>query len=254
MSKYLFASDLDNTLLFSYKYAQETDLCVERLQGKDQGYMPASTAKRLRSIHETMLFVPVTSRSIQQYQRIQFPTDCVPKYALTTNGAVLLVDGKIDDAWYQTHLKQVAPWREELLRIYETLHQFAFLTSYRVVDEMYLFAACSCAEEAAQLQKRYEKDTNLHVAASGRKVYFFPPPINKGSAVQELQAMLHPTTTICAGDSSIDIPMLERADVAIAPASLEVHTAHLCTCPENLRFPEFVTKTVLEIAQMGERL
>lgn len=254
MQNYLFASDLDNTLLFSYKHAQESDLCVEELHGNKQGYMTLGTAERLKSIYETMLFVPVTSRSMEQYRRIQFPTDCVPKYALTTNGAILLVDGKIDDVWYQTHWKQVDPWREELLRLYKSLKQFDFLTSYRIVDEMYLFAACSCAEEAVHLQKIYEKDTDLHVAASGRKVYFFPPPINKGSAVRDLQAILCPDVTICAGDSSIDVPMLEVADAAIAPASLSVHAEHLYRGPEGRAFPDFVTKTALELVRMGQQL
>lgn len=250
MSKYLFASDLDNTLLFSYKHAQETDFCVERLQGKKQGYMTVSTADRLRMINEMMLFVPITSRSVEQYRRIQFPAGCTPKYALTTNGAILLIDGKIDEAWYQAHLKQVDPWREELLRIYETLKRFDFLSSFRVVDEMYLFAACNGADEAVYLQNVYEGNTALHVAASGRKVYFFPPPVNKGSAVQELKAMLKPAVTICAGDSSIDNSMLELADVAIAPESLKVISEHVHRCPKNLRFPDFVTKTVIETAQI----
>ena len=30
----MFASDLDNTLLFSYRHRQETDQCVELLEGK----------------------------------------------------------------------------------------------------------------------------------------------------------------------------------------------------------------------------
>ena len=33
----LFASDLDNTLLFSHQHAQAGDVCVEYLDGKAQG-------------------------------------------------------------------------------------------------------------------------------------------------------------------------------------------------------------------------
>ncbi len=246
MPKYLFASDLDNTLLFSYKYAQDTDLCVELLHDKRQGYMTALTVERLRTIHGAMCFVPVTSRSIEQYQRIQFPTGCIPQYALTTNGAILLVDGKIDEAWQQRSLRQVAPWREEIMRIYDALQQLDGLTSCRVVDEMYLFAACQRSEEAAALQAAYAAKTSLHVAATGRKVYFFPPPFNKGSALQALQAMLKPEMTICAGDSSIDIPMLKLADLAIAPEALGLQGEQVHACPPELRFPDFVTETVLK--------
>ena len=37
MKQTIFASDLDNTLIFSYKHALATDLCVEYLDGKTQG-------------------------------------------------------------------------------------------------------------------------------------------------------------------------------------------------------------------------
>lgn len=36
--KLLFASDLDNTLLFSHQHAQAGDVCVEHLDGKAQGF------------------------------------------------------------------------------------------------------------------------------------------------------------------------------------------------------------------------
>ena len=40
----LFASDLDNTLLFSHQHAQAGDVCVEYLDGKAQGFFrPASS-------------------------------------------------------------------------------------------------------------------------------------------------------------------------------------------------------------------
>ena len=34
MGGVLFASDLDNTLLFSHRHRQDTDRCVEYLEGK----------------------------------------------------------------------------------------------------------------------------------------------------------------------------------------------------------------------------
>ena len=37
MGKMLFASDLDNTLLFSRRHSRPGDVCVEMLDGKEQG-------------------------------------------------------------------------------------------------------------------------------------------------------------------------------------------------------------------------
>ena len=39
MKNILFASDLDNTLLYSYKYKKKGDICVEFNKGKEQGFM-----------------------------------------------------------------------------------------------------------------------------------------------------------------------------------------------------------------------
>lgn len=86
----LFASDLDNTLLFSHQHAQAGDVCVEYLDGKAQGFFPPGVIRGLAQINRTMRFVPVTSRSIAQFLRIQFPPGCVPKYALVANGGLLL--------------------------------------------------------------------------------------------------------------------------------------------------------------------
>lgn len=38
MGTILFASDLDNTLLFSHRHRQPEDRCVERLNGAEQGF------------------------------------------------------------------------------------------------------------------------------------------------------------------------------------------------------------------------
>ena len=95
----LFASDLDNTLLFSHQHAQAGDVCVEHLDGKAQGFFSPNVIRGLAQINRTMRFVPVTSRSVAQFLRIQFPPGCVPKYALVANGGLLLRNGAVDPAW-----------------------------------------------------------------------------------------------------------------------------------------------------------
>ena len=39
MGTILFASDLDNTLLFSHRHRQPGDRCVELLNGAEQGFL-----------------------------------------------------------------------------------------------------------------------------------------------------------------------------------------------------------------------
>lgn len=246
----LFASDLDNTLLFSYKHRQPTDLCVEYLEGKAQGYVTEAALRLLPRVQKSALFVPVTSRSIAQYQRIRWPEGCLPKYAVTTNGAILLVDGKEDRAWREESKALVDPWRGEMAQVEALLPGIPAIRRFRMIDDMYLFAACDTPEEAQQGSLPFQGTTGLDVAVSGRKVYFFPPSINKGDAVDRLRERFAPQQVICAGDSVIDLPMLCKGDAAIVPhgALLAGRGPSTIFIPTpGKRFPDFVLESVLSL-------
>lgn len=248
MRKIVFASDLDNTLLFSQKYAVETDLCVEYLNGMPQGYLTQDTPRYLEQIMQSALFVPVTSRSVEQYRRIQFPAACRPRYAVTTNGAILLVDGEIDRQWQQASLAAVRPWKDAFGEILQMLREQPLAKRFRVVDEMFVFAACDTPQGAAELKEALEKRSPLKIEVTGRKLYFFPPQINKGAVIPKLKAYFHADWVICAGDSSIDIPMLQQADVSIVP-NQEMMSGIACrnvaACTPSERFYEFALKETI---------
>lgn len=217
MQRIVFASDLDNTLLFSRKHAVETDLCVEILDGMPQGYLTKDTPRYLEQIMRHALFVPVTSRSVEQYRRIQFPDVCRPQYAVTTNGAILLIDGEIDRQWYQESWKAVLPWKDELGQMLQVLGRQPLASRCRLVDEMFVFAACDTPQDAMELYTLLQGTTPLAIEVTGRKVYFFPPPVNKGTAISQLRHRFQADRIICAGDSSMDVPMLRQSDISIVP-------------------------------------
>jgi len=121
----------------------------------------------------------------------------------------------------------------------------------RTVDELYLFAYCKDDVDSKQCAKDYSDTTQLKVIASGKKLYFFPPSINKGMALSKLRKELKPELIISAGDSIIDIPMLEKADIAIVPNNYLANringSAKIIVCPEDSKFSDFVIKTVSNI-------
>lgn len=255
MRKILFASDLDNTLLFSYKYKKEHDICVEVLDGKLQGYMTPLTLEMLGKINQQCFFVPVTSRSIQQYQRIKLPEACIPQYALTTNGAVLFNHGEIDQEWIDDSVKLIEPWKEELLRTAELLRSIPNGGRCRIVDEMYLFTACDTAEQANELKCLMGDKTVLQIQTTGRKVYFFPPALTKGNSVKRLQKKLNVDMVIAAGDSEIDRSMLIASDVAILPEPLlrkEDRYQKKYIWERNERFSEFILQRLFDELQLKE--
>lgn len=245
MQRIVFASDLDNTLLFSRKYAIETDICVEHLEGRPQGYLTQDAPWYLERIMQRGLFIPVTSRSMEQYRRIQFPDRCRPQYAVTTNGAVLLINGEMDRQWYQESLKAVSPWKGALEKALQALSGQPQARRCRMVDEMFVFAACDTAQDALAVQKAMYDITPLNIEVTGRKIYFFPPQINKGAVIPKLRSRFQADCVICAGDSSMDIPMLEQADIAIVPdQSLmkSVSCGKKVVCTSSQRFYEFVLR------------
>lgn len=243
----LFASDLDNTLLFSYKYKRETDQCVEYLNGQEQGFFTQKSIELLGKVNQKCTFVPVTSRSMEQFRRIHFPKECTPNYAVTTNGAILLVNGEIEPKWYQTSIQFVEPWYPELQKIHDMLPSIPEALRYRMIDDMYLFAACECPEDAQHTASHFIGKTKLDVAVSGRKVYFFPPSINKGCAIERLKTLLKPTYSISAGDTLIDVPMLSHSDLALIPDAnlLSTSTVPHMVAPNHMPFSDFILTQVL---------
>lgn len=256
MEKFLFASDLDNTLIFSYKHRKENDVCVEYLDGIEQSFMTPLGIELLSAVTRHSRLVPITSRSIAQYQRIHLPGIPAPEYALTTNGAILLKNGKIDRKWQEESFRMIAPWMEEMERMLPVLASIEEVLRYRIIDEMYLFAICDDASKAQKVKTMLEHETTLPIEITGRKVYFFPPSLSKGMALKRLRQLLLPDTVIAAGDSPIDLSMLQEADIAFLPQSIWQFADGLERCfiwnQEN-EFSEFVLETILSkiIQQKG---
>ncbi len=243
----LLACDLDNTLIYSYQKKQPGDVCVEWLEGREQSFMSPKAYRLLRRV--CAFLVPVTARSIAQYQRIRWPEGCTPAWAVTTNGGVLLRCGAVEEEWRQASLTASAPWHDELERIYAYLAAQGTYRSCRIVDGLYTFAACETAEQAAAQSSILCGETSLTVEVSGRKLYFLPPALHKGAALERLRCRMDARFVYCAGDSVMDVPMLCAADLAIVPdaaLAAQVKGVPTAVCGADRRFEEFVLETALD--------
>ena len=201
----LFACDLDGTLIHSYKKFRDGDICVEIYEGREQSFISARAFELLKKISAQVIFVPVTTRSIAQYQRIFWTEDFRPRCAMVANGAIFL-DGE-QKIFYR---EVIAPYEKELnfqLKKYSGDKSFNIC---RIVDESFLFLRCRDDIDAEKIHF----DTNLTVQHTGKKIYLFPPELNKGAALKLLIKKFSPDKIFAAGDSEIDLPMLELADVA----------------------------------------
>lgn len=248
MKKIVLATDLDNTMIFSFKRKTPEDICVEINKDKPQSYMTPKAIELFRRLSEEICLVPVTTRSVEQYQRIDFPIQVA--YALTTNGAILLHNGAYQTEWCAESERLVAPYYREMERLCAELSEQDLYIRSRVVDQRYVFAYCADGVNSEHCAESYDGKTDLFVQASGRKVYFFPPKIDKGTAVQKLKKLLGGEMLICAGDSRIDVPMLEQADIALVPTenmASYLKNPNVRICPPSRPFSEFVLEQTLEV-------
>ena len=222
MKNILIACDLDNTLIHSYKQKRDGDICIEWIHDKEQSYINKETYEQIEELKKLSRYTPVTTRSIEQYLRINWKPGAEPEYAVTTNGAILLSNNERVSSWDETSYKFLDEYRKDLddiLAILDSQKEDLHIRCKKV-DEMYVFAYCEdgvCVEDIADT---FSKKTRLNVEYFGRKIYFLPPQFNKGAALKRLKEKFVPEFVMSAGDSEIDIPMLEIADLAYCKESI----------------------------------
>ena len=223
----LLACDLDNTLIHSHKRRRPDDICVELYDGHEQSFMSPRALDLLKKIAAQMLFVPITTRSIAQYRRIHWTENFRPRYAVTSNGAYFL-DGDNQENFLRD---EVLPYADELTALQKKFSTDERFDICRIVDDSFLFLRGRDDLDVAAVTF----DTNLTAQHTGKKIYLFPPSLNKGNALKLLAKKFHAEKIFAAGDSEIDLPMLKLADVAFAPKTLR---GDFVTCSEAPIFAE----------------
>lgn len=249
----LFNTDLDNTMIFSYKHDIGSDkLCAEIYQEREVSFVTRRTAELLQKVNAAVTLVPTTTRTLEQYGRIDLKIG-TPKYALACNGGILLVDGKEDEEWYRGSLALAEDCQGELAKAEELLeHDENRTLDVRNISRLFVFTKSSQPQlTVRKLEETLDTD-KMDVFYNGVKVYAVPKKLGKGAAVKRLREKLGAELVIAAGDSEFDVPLLNAADVAIAPRDFPLfeELAVKPLVPEDDGvFSEFVLEKVLETAE-----
>jgi len=247
----VFHTDLDNTLIYSYRHdIGEQKRCVEIYQGREISFVTQETYRLLQRLSKQkseVLIVPTTTRTIEQYQRIDLGIGMV-SYALVCNGGVLLVDGKEDTNWYRDSLERIKDSKSELDKALELLQTDTRRNfELRFIKELFVFTKCEEPEAVVgELRKMLNVDV-VDVFNNGVKVYVVPKALDKGKAVERFRIYIGAEYVIAAGDSEFDIPMLEAADRGIAAPELAQNYpfSDKIQCPSMEKlFAEAVLETV----------
>lgn len=217
----VFHADLDNTLIFSRKHEiKEEKTCVEVYEGREISFMTERSSSLLKKVREKVVFVPTTTRTREQYERIDLKTGA-SDYALVCNGGVLLKDGKEFPGWYEDSLCLTEKSRGELLHAELCMREDRDrIFEVRNIRNLFLFTKSSEPSGTVERLKACLDLTLMDVFSNGSKVYALPKGLDKGTAVRRFKDYIEADTVFAAGDSEFDLPMLQEADCSWAPEEL----------------------------------
>ncbi|MFE0355335.1 HAD family hydrolase [Streptomyces nigra] len=246
----IVASDLDRTLIYSAAALALTMpdaraprlLCVEVHESRPLSYMTETAAQLLTDLGDRALFVPTTTRTRKQYQRINLPGP-PPTYAICANGGHLLVDGVSDPDWHAQVTARLAESCAPLVEIQDHLMATAspaWVRKHRVAEDLFAYLVVErelLPEEWVKELAVWAENRGWTVSLQGRKIYAVPKPLTKSAALRELARRTGAELTLAAGDSLLDADLLLAADRGWRPGHGELADTAF-TAPAVTALPE----------------
>jgi len=255
IDKLLWITDLDNTMIFSYKYEYKEKNCIEVMDTKELSFITKKSHKKFENLVnknvDNFEVIPLTTRAIHQYVRIDLLNGKKMHYALVANGAILLVDGKVDEEWFMESKVYVKDAKEELNKAMDLLNKDEHIyLDVRFVDEVFVFTKSHKPLETMEMLKKHLDMNKVFIDNVKDKVYVFPIKINKGIAVERIKKRLGIKEVIASGDSRFDYPMLSRADIKIIPKHSELDgmfSDAYISDKETMEYTDFILDKVNEV-------
>ena len=203
----ILCADMDNTIIYSYKRnIGENKLNVELYNGREISFISEKTHDLLKKVSEKMTIIPTSTRTEEQYKRIDLDIGIVP----------------YDREWYLESLQMIRnsiPEMEKAQQILAGDSRRKF--ELRFIDELFIFTKCEKPEEVVEDLQAKLTTKLLDVFHNGEKVYVVPVNLSKGMAVRRLRKRLQPAYIIAAGDSEFDVSMVEESDLGLVPAGFK---------------------------------
>lgn len=256
----LFASDLDQTLIYSRRSmgmdATEQELReVERYDGQPQSFMTKESQRVLWELSDEMVFLPVTTRTQEQYERVTgiYEGEEPPPFAVISNGAVILKDGEPVEEW-SDHIRQQCVTQktiiEELMPEIRKYFSEDWVLRIREADGWFVYLIVD--RERFPVERLLEYTTAFrkigwNMSLQGRKLYFMPESITKSGAMEYVKEEVGADFVVAAGDSLLDLDLLESADKGIL-------AAHGEAVRSNAQISSHITVTDLKGIKAGEEI
>jgi hydroxymethylpyrimidine pyrophosphatase-like HAD family hydrolase len=245
--------DLDRTMVYTTNSMSLVDMddttflrVAEVFEGKPFAYITSAAYSMLEIINENAFLVPVTTRTVSQYRRIRIPgmteANFLPhtatQYAVTSNGGRILVNGEEDKDWtkhVEDNIVDTAAPLKQVNELLKTAEKHSWLIKRRSAEDLFAYLVLDRAETPVSFLDDVEAQLDewgWAVSMQGRKFYCVPKLLTKGTAFSEVVKRSGADYAMAAGDSLLDIPLLETADFAFRPRHGELQTTNYTA--ENL--------------------
>lgn len=230
----IFASDLDRTLIYSKRFLKKQDFTNTVVVDQTDlpiSYMSKKAVELLEKIRKEIIFVPVTTRSSKEFERLSFSQHL--EYAVINNGATILVNGKVDPEW-KAHVEalrsQLSTSFESIKKQVLTLFSNERIAEFRIGDGYYWTCILAHEPDVDRLRdwRTHFNEQGWICEGTGKKIYLIPDFMTKASAFFFLKENYLTGKILAAGDSFLDYDLLIHSDKSYVPK----HGA-LANCVEN---------------------
>lgn len=225
----IYFSDLDRTIICSKKLIKDDKraICIEHIGEEEISYVSSDIIKNLSLINSLKIFIPTTTRSLEQFNRIAFNKYNISfKYAITSNGAYILKDGKRLESWDKeiSLIKRNCTPMEDIISEYNEKFSNSIepnISKFRVVEDNFFYMVLNKSVNNIDFLNdfiNYIKKENWVFFKNCSKLYFLPKGMSKENAVEFLMKTEFDNMKFNAlGDSSMDSDMLKIANKAFIP-------------------------------------
>jgi hypothetical protein len=225
----IFATDLDRTVIYSKRALQELGYPdervlkpVERKGDKWVSYMTEASFNLLKEINQRFLFIPITTRTTEQFDRIFiFKKDIPVTYAITSNGGHVLYKGEELEEWATILTEKMKSEAASIYEIQSFLQNEGLFLDGEVkqAEELFFYFILNRIPSIFMINKIKDAVTSFgwRISLQGRKLYFIPNAINKGDALEFICQKEGVTKMAGAGDSNLDWDFLKHCHAQYVP-------------------------------------
>lgn len=210
-------SDLDRSIIYSKKFISEKNdlLDIEIYNGENISYISKKTIELIEKIKSNSYFIPTTTRTIEQFKRIDFKKYKIDfKYAITSNGGHILIDGEIDKSYklFVNDKLNESATIEEAINLFYKYDIVEGVKKFKVAEDIFFYLVVDMEKIDMKRLDVFAKnleDLKWKTYTSGRKIYFLPNELKKSTAVNYICEKFGYKNTFSIGDSTMDEDMLD---------------------------------------------